>query len=141
MENNNVTNNTIFCKYCGTKIASDAKICPSCGKQLANPQTTFNPQNVSGNISQILMKKEPVSSDLIKRILYIFGAAVFIISVIIGFKLNSYSYDDSIMPFIISVVVGFFSMISCFAFGNVVSNIAYIAKCQSEINKIHTSSK
>lgn len=78
------------------------------------------------------MKKEPVSSDLIKKILYIFGVAVFIVSIIIGFRLNSYSYDDSIMPLIISVITGFFSMITCFAFGNIVSNIAFIAKCQSQ---------
>ncbi len=131
MENNNTTN-TNFCKYCGAKITADSKICPSCGKHLDNPQTSFNPQNVSENITQLLMKKEPVSSDLIKKILYIFGVAVFIVSIIIGFRLNSYSYDDSIMPLIISVITGFFSMITCFAFGNIVSNIAFIAKCQSQ---------
>lgn len=128
-EKNYKENGIVFCKHCGAKNTSDSDFCVACGDSLEEERTSFSAEN----ISSFLGKKEPVSSDLIKRILYIFGVAALIAGIIIGIKANKYMYDDSILPLVLCTLYGFLSMITCFAFGNIVSNIAYIAKVQSDI--------
>ena len=70
MENSNVvmdknmteTENTKFCKFCGTKIPNDAVVCSSCGRQVeelkgagqqpaAMPNIVINNSNMNSNIN------------------------------------------------------------------------------------------
>ena len=47
---------TKFCEFCGNKVASDAVICPKCGKQLEELKTEenkSNPQVIINNTNTI----------------------------------------------------------------------------------------
>lgn len=46
----------MFCEFCGNKVYSDAVICPSCGRQIAElkyDKGNVNPQVVINNSNQI----------------------------------------------------------------------------------------
>lgn len=113
--------NVIFCKYCGAKLPAGTVMCTSCGKKLDTVQ--LNP--ATEKITKILVKQESLSSEIIRKILYIFGTVSFIGSILLG--IETYSTLESFMTLLMTIIFGFLVMIICFAFGNIVSNVALIA--------------
>ena len=80
---NQETNNTKFCKFCGGKIPMDAILCTLCGRQVEelktqdNPQIIINNSNSNVNKNASLKQKNKWVALLLCLFLGFFGAHKF----------------------------------------------------------------